>query len=447
MVIILYASKNDIDIDETLGHPDYSYYFVLKEFRPALEKLGAVVTVRDPRVEVDALFTICRHLAEPCVFLSFTPPHDTLIDLACPTIPVFAWEFYDIPDETWDREARNDWHRVLSTLGHGITHSTFAATAVRKSLGADFPVASIPAPVWDRFARLCENAPPEPVQPDFRIQWHGKKTDSRDIAGFSSSPSPEPDSLSAEVSIDLDALSEPDAVSGEKSLQSVQISGVVYTSVLNPNDGRKNWFEMIRTFCYALRDCADANLLLKLTHSGLLQSHWDVHNELRRLMPFRCRVIVIDGFLDDTDYEKLILHSTYAVNASLGEGQCLPLMEYMSCGRPAIAPHHTGMADYVDADNGFLIDSSLEPCTWPQDPRSAYRSLRHRINAESLMKAFEQSYQVAMQDPDRYRSMSEKARRRLQQHCSEKVVESNLRVFLQARLEQQAPVETASIQS
>jgi glycosyltransferase involved in cell wall biosynthesis len=219
----------------------------------------------------------------------------------------------------------------------------------------------------------------------------------------------------------------------------VEISGVVYTSVFNPNDGRKNWLDMPRTFCFALRECEDATLVLKLAHAGLHRLHWDLQNELRRLMPFKCRVIVIDGFLDDSDYEKLLLHSTYAVNTSLGEGQCLPLMEYMSCGKPAVAPSHTGMADYVDSSNGFLIDSSLEPCAWPQDPRAMYRTQRHRIDAQSLMAAFQQSYQVAKQAPDRYGVMAQSARERLRRHCSQDAVENKLRVFLQARIDHDRP--------
>ena len=85
MVIILYAAKNDNNIAQMLGMPDYSYYFVLREFLPVLKKLGTIVTVRNPEAEVDAVYRSCRHIGESCVFLSFTPPHDTLIDLTCPT--------------------------------------------------------------------------------------------------------------------------------------------------------------------------------------------------------------------------------------------------------------------------------------------------------------------------------------------------------------------------
>jgi len=114
--------------------------------------------------------------------------------------------------------------------------------------------------------------------------------------------------------------------------------------------------------------------------------------------PFEGRLLVIDGFLDDSEYAALLRCSTYAVNVSGGEGQCLPLMEYMSGGKPAVAPRHTGMEDYVDVDNAFPIETSLEPCAWSQDPRPRYWTFRYRINAESLMRAFRESHRVAKED-------------------------------------------------
>jgi hypothetical protein len=57
-----------------------------------------------------------RARGEPCVFLSFSPPHRTPVHLACPTLPVFAWEFSTIPNEPFAGEPRNDWRTVLARL-------------------------------------------------------------------------------------------------------------------------------------------------------------------------------------------------------------------------------------------------------------------------------------------------------------------------------------------
>ena len=55
MILIVHACDDQWAIGQRLGQPDYSYYFVLQEFLPVLEGLGAVVRVRDPANEVDEM--------------------------------------------------------------------------------------------------------------------------------------------------------------------------------------------------------------------------------------------------------------------------------------------------------------------------------------------------------------------------------------------------------
>ena len=62
-------------------------------------------------------------------------------------------------------------------------------------------------------------------------------------------------------------------------------------------------------------------------------------------------------------------------------------MEFMSSGKPAVAPRNTAMIDYIDADNAFIVDSSEEATAWPHDPRAAYRTLRYITDWESLCRA------------------------------------------------------------
>ena len=53
MLILIYSETNQRTIAQNLGRSEYSYYFVLKEYRPVLERLGTVVEVTDPDEEVD----------------------------------------------------------------------------------------------------------------------------------------------------------------------------------------------------------------------------------------------------------------------------------------------------------------------------------------------------------------------------------------------------------
>ncbi len=420
MIFIIYSETDLGSLSGRLGAPEYSYWFVLREFRTVLERMGLVVFIRDPAREVDRLYRQFRERGEPCVFLCFEPPHKVPLGLACPTIPVFAWEFETLPDEDWTGDPRSDWRYVLNALGRAITHSEHCVRVTRAAMGQDFPIACIPAPVWDGFARQpgrssAGNGPPRGRR---RLCVQGQVVDSREIdLPFVTSPlRPCP--------------AHADRLPPGTGPVDVVLDGVVYSSVFNPNDMRKNWYDMIAGFIWALRERPDATLVLKLTHSDNTHSLGAMLDELSQHAPFRCRVVLIAGFLDDASYDALVAGTTFVVNASHGEGQCLPLMEFMSAGKPAIAPLNTAMADYVDERCAFPLRSSREPCSWPHDDRALYRTLRWRLDFGTLVAAYADSYRVAVAEPARYLGMSAAARESLRRHCSRTVVEQRLRTVL-----------------
>ncbi len=415
MIILVHSDTDESSLAQKLGRAEYSYYFVLRFFRPVLERIGLVIPVVDPARQVDPIYAQACARGEACVYLSFAPPHRTVLGLACPTIPVFAWEFDTIPGEHWGEEPRHNWVAVLRRLGRAVVHSEGTADVVRAALGRDFPVTSIPAPVWDHFA------PPDRTTPRLERTTLSVRGTVIDTAA-----------------LDMAALRHDEnwveCVHMERTRRGrttrVELDGVVYSSVFNPEDGRKNWPDMIGAFCRVFRDTPDATLVLKLTHHD---GTWGMALMLRhlfRLMPFAARVVLIHGYLPDADYARLVAVTTFTVNTSHGEGQCLPLMEAMSAGKPAVAPPHTGMADYVHAGCAFLVDSSAEPAGWPQDGRAAIRTRRRRINLTTLEASYRNSYDSATRQPETYADMSLAAAETLRRHCSWDRVEILLRTLL-----------------
>lgn len=474
-MIILIGSKIDQStIQASLGKPEYSYFFLLKDFLPALERLGTVISVKSV-AEIDTLYREYRAAGEQVVFLSFSPPHQTPLDLDCPTVSLFAWEFDSLPSVAWDGNPQNDWRHVFNHSGGAIATSREAAGLVAEAAAEGFPIIALPAPVWDRYAALgsAEGFPVELGERQF--SFAGTVIDSP-ILGLSAdglvhkaveAPAAEPDFVRSrkpvleawQLSVALlkgwwqeirqplatdqeavPAAVQPEAIGlqeekEEPPLQHVDVKGVVYTTVLNPADSRKNWVEIITAFCWAFKNIEDATLIVKMTHHDLEYYRIVLITLLSRLAPFRCRVVVLHGFLDDDQYRKLISASTYYVNASSGEGLCLPLMEFLSASKPAIAPTHTAMADYVDERLAFLLECSLEPFCWPHDPTGIFTTHRHRLNWQSLMEAFQASYAVAKQHPQQYRSMSRHAFERMQAFASVDVVSEPLGEFLRGLIQ------------
>lgn len=408
-----------------MGLADYSYRFVLDRFRPVLERIAPVAEVIAPKREIDAIHDFGRVIGQDTLFLSFNPPQHTLTTLRCPTVPVFAWEFDDLPDGAWIEDPRHRWTHVFEHCGRCITHSKAAAEVVRRAMGKDFPVYAIPAPL----PRSLELTAPESQRHAIMLTFAGRVTDSK----RSASSKRQSLSGSKRGSVDL-FLSSPAGQRNRETpppLRRVEIptGPVVYTAVFNPRDGRKNWRDLVTGFCVALGDC-EAVLILKVFGSFAQRFHAELSAMLRRLEPATARVIAIDALLDDEQYLALALGTTYAVNSSHGEGQCLPLMEYMALGKPPVAPAHTGMLDYIDDRCGFPYQTSNEPASWPQDPTHRIKTSRQRIDMAAFMAALSASFNTAWESPKRYEELSREAALRVRSWAGADAVERRLRSAL-----------------
>jgi hypothetical protein len=439
MIILVGSKIAQSAIQTSLGKPEYSYFFLLKSFMPALERLGQVISVTSTE-EVDEQYALHKAAGRDVVFLSFSPPHQTPVDLKCPTICVFAWEFCSIPlasDRTrmlladdCEEDARYDWGYVFSRIAGAIATSCEAAALV--SAHASLPVAAIPAPIWGLFEDQHGCA-----ECGRRLTLQGEVIDSRKLKLDPEGVIRHPESEAVRITramwrgwcheIRLPML-RPGAAAEAPPRQkpsSVDFDGVVYTSVLNPKDGRKKWVEMMTAFCWAFRDVEDATLVLKMTHHDIEQYRGTVLNQLSRLMPFRCRVVVLHGFLDEAQYRQLIEVSDYYVNASSGEGLCLPLMEFLCGGRPAVAPMHTAMADYLRTEYCFPVATSSEPDCWPHDPTGRLLTFSRRLNWQSLVEAFRDSYPQAG-NREKYLAASRAAKAFMKNFCAPEVVAAQM---------------------
>lgn len=243
--------------------------------------------------------------------------------------------------------------------------------------------------------------------------------------------------LLPETETDKSSIAEAPAApaigSGSPAPWELVLQGVVYTAVLNPGDQHKNWVDMVSAFCWAFKTVGDATLVLKMTHHDLESYRIPLLTVLSRLAPFQCRVVAIHGFLQDIEYLQLCQQSTYYVNTSVCEGLCLPLMEFMSAGKPVIAPRHTAMLDYLHEDSGFIVASSPQLGSWPHDPKLRLTTRLHRINWESVMNAYRESYRIAREQPQVYQQMSDNAHQRMKSFCSSAQAEQMLRPFLLAQ--------------
>ena len=391
MRFLLLANHGEADIKRHLGTADYSYWFVLRYFEKFLSSIGETVV----------LFAIedvpeCLEKNEEMLLL-FMPPHKIPPQISKLGIPVFAWEYDTLPSEEWGGNEQNNWVNLFHGLPGIITHSKFVADQIKEAIGPDLPVAVIRTPVWDEFVHDNVHYKEE----EWSLIFHGLVIDT----SFDTNTDREIDYLCAEGGKQYD----------------LNFSGIIYTSVFNPNDSRKKWADTISAFILAHGANSNATLILKLILAEGLAGAEDVWQTVINLAPFHCRILILKGFLEIESYKKLIRGTTFIVNNAVGEGQCLPLVEFMSAGVPAIAPSHTAMQDYVFKSNAIVLAHSKVWTSWPHDSRLLYKCFSFPVIWESLRDAFLESYEIATLYSTKYESMSVNARSTLESVYSARV--------------------------
>jgi glycosyltransferase involved in cell wall biosynthesis len=168
-------------------------------------------------------------------------------------------------------------------------------------------------------------------------------------------------------------------------------------------------------------------LILKFTCPSMSSSWGRLFLLFSQLNPFSCRIVVIHGYLTSEEMKSLVSVTDYFVNASKAEGQCLPLLEFMAEGVPAIAPDHTAMSSYIDESNAFVVQSSLVATCWPQDPREYDKTFFYRIDWSSLHDCYLASAKI---DALAYRNMSFNAASLVRKQFSASAVEKLLANYL-----------------
>lgn len=373
---------NGRDIKSAMGLSEYSYWFVEQYFKQGLADLGDIFEVSEVR-------QIPNELSTADLVLSFAPPHQTPVEKRSMLTPVFAWEYGSLPAEALNDDESWMWPSVLQMCRGALVHSQLTSIQV-ESAARGLPVRAVVVPIFDKYESI------EGWQP-------GK---------------------SAFLSVDGVTWTARD---GENS--GAEVGGIVYTYVLNPLDGRKRWEDAVSGFVAALRDEDGACLVLKLIHHDTSKAIDIVSTYVQKLGVFRCRIVIICGYLQNESYEKLVSLTTYAVNSSCGEGQCLPLIEYMSAGRPGVTPRHSAMADYVSEDNSFVVEHTSCVVPFPNDQNFNFRTRNFPVDWPSLVDSFRASFDVASNDLVRYHEMSAQARCSMEKVASIRAFRNSITKF------------------
>lgn len=398
-----------------MGSASYSYSYVDRAFAPLLQRWGRVVESVRPAERIDELARQHR----PLIHIGFLPLDSYHRTSHAPNVAFPFWDFPDVPAVDLGGDPRNNWVATANDLDLLLTSSEFTRDAFTRS-GVRTPVSVVPVPVRSAYFDVprfesgqrvvidCRYHEMTPAPSRVPQRSRAREAYRRYVAPHLSLRSAGALSAAARAFTSIRGEWRDAPPPGNDSLE---LTGIVYTTVFNPFDQRKNWPDLLTAYLFALADYDDATLVIKLAvpPDRAAAGVNAVVSFYRALdLAHRCRLVIVSDYLNDAQMEELTGGTTYYLNSSRAEGACLPLQNFLAAGRPAIAPRHTAIADYFSADAGFVVESHPEPTSWPQDPDGRCTTTWHRLVWPSLHDAIRDSYSVA--NSSRYEHLATNAR-------------------------------------
>lgn len=444
-LLLVTSMYSEGDLARLLGRDAYSYRYVYRAFAPLLNRWGLHREVSGPRDILESAVSDARSQHCQPIHLSFLPLHLMTVVPDVLNVAVPAWEFPDIPSFDLENDPRQNWVRRAEEMDLIITHTQFSRSAFVRA-GVRTPVHVVPVPVppdffqvpdWQPKQRIILDCPyyifPQPAAlPRPPRPWVSSETGHlparlglRQLYKKCIKAMPQrigkvmyrsSRAVRAALWSARQVFKEADIRELYPPRSNLELSGVVYSAILNPFDARKNWQDLLSGYLLALKDREDATLVVKL----VVSADWEAA-ALAEMFAFyratgvshRCKLVFVTAYLSDEQLVALARASTYYVNTSRAEGSCLPLQNFMAAARPALAPPHTGMADSIDEQCGLTLESHPEPASWPQESGGGYRTTWHRLVWQSLHDRLRNSYEMAKSGQGQYRTFAQRARERM----------------------------------
>lgn len=444
--VVVSTACDEADFSDT-----QPYRHACHALTPLLARWGATTEVTQPESRLDhALWQMRRQNREP-LHLSFLPLHYTYLTQRAPTLAFSVWDFPDLPNADLAANPRNNYVSLANRLTLLLTPNTFTWQSFVQA-GVQTPTQLVPVPVpstyfrlpiWERDQHVVLECPcyrfplPEAVPSAgagpgapaehrvFRLRSRVREVYKEYVRPRLGAGLDRYLCLTRRVLAKTCGPPEDREPITHPASPRLEISGVPFTTVVNPFDPRDNWQDVLSAFLVAFRNQEDALLIVVLLAypkqtAGAFNTflRWYQKIGLRH----RCKLAVVTSSLPDGLLLDLARVSAFFLQAPRARGLAMPLQSFLAAARPGISPVHTAMVDYFCDEVGFVVAAHDEPACWPRHPDAGYTTTWHRVVWHSLHEQLQRSYAIAKQDRARYEKLAERARARLLSWASDESV-------------------------
>lgn len=198
---------------------------------------------------------------------------------------------------------------------------------------------------------------------------------------------------------------------------------------------RKNILDLVLAFHIAFDTTDNVSLVIKSSVPGLdiKQSHKYIENEINLLKSrlnirkhYKRELVITDRL---TDIDLIGLHNSCDcfVSSSLGESFCRPAAEALILGKTPIVTDNTGMRDFINNENGYIVNSKKHPVVVNNKPLSDQFDIYtaneywYKPNIYSLIEQMKKAYETYKKDRKEYQKKAKKGQSSVQQFSYETI--------------------------
>lgn len=124
---------------------------------------------------------------------------------------------------------------------------------------------------------------------------------------------------------------------------------------------RKGWEILLNAYIQEFSDTDNVKLIIKSFEHDKFQSDYEKRiinlvEDIKKQKSNCPKIEIITNIYNYNKIQKIYKNVDVFVMATLGEGFGLPMAEAMACGIPCILPNNSAYLDFVNHENGWLVD-------------------------------------------------------------------------------------------